>query len=201
MRRSPLNHPLAVLRKQLGMGQKEMAKKLGCSWRAIQSIELGTLKLSAKMANKICDETGVHFHWLMTGDPKAPILDERGLPWSKEVYFDAQGRKILPGTVLGRHHATDLLNVGVAKLCAAMVAATVSENIRANGWRILDGLDQAAADLKEYPDLVHDFNQIMVNHVKDTKAGREAMLEAAMKVIRQWKEPRGMKNKVKTKGV
>jgi DNA-binding XRE family transcriptional regulator len=197
MRISPLKHPVAILRTTLGLGQSELAAKLGCSWRAIQSIELGTLKLSAKMANKICDETGVHFNWLMAGDPDAPIIDERGWPWKKENYYDAQGRKVLPGTHLGRHYATDLLHVGLAKLCAAVVAASVSQNIRANGWRVLDGLDKAAEGLKHYPDLVHDFNQIMVDHAKDAKKGREAMLEAAMKVLRQWKEPRpGKKRKV-----
>jgi DNA-binding XRE family transcriptional regulator len=191
MRQSPLNHPLAVLRKELGMGQKEMAQKLGCSWRTIQSIELGTLKLSAKLANRISDETSVNIHWLMQGDPKAPIIDERGLPWGREAFFDAQGRKLLPGTILGKHAATDLFTRAIAHLCGAVVAASQSRNIRTYAWKILDGIDKSVEDIEMYPDLVQDFHGIMAYHGRDTKVARAAMIEAAMKVLQQWKEPRG----------
>ena len=181
---------MAVLRTALDLGQKELAEKLGCSWRAIQSIELLDLKLSARLAERICDETGVNFNWLMTGDPEAPIIDERGLPWRRDAYFDAQGRKLLPGTRVGRHHATDLLNMALVKACAAVVAAAESKNIRSYTWRLLNGIDKGVEDLKAYPGLVHGFTGILIEHAKDTEAGRKAIVAEAVKRIRQWKEPR-----------
>lgn len=38
---------------------------------------------------------------------------------------------------------------------------------------------------------VHHFNQILVNHMKDTKAGRQAIVEEAAKELRQWRERGG----------
>ncbi len=190
MRSSPLKHPVAILRTTLGLGQKEFGYLVGRAWRTIQSIELGNLPLSTKLAERISDETGVSFDWLMKGDPDAPIMAEHGRAWRRDAYFDAQGRKLLPGTVLGQHYATDLLNLALAKVCAAIIAAAESKNIRSHTWRILNGIDKAMEDLKGYPDLVHEFNQILVNHMKDTKAGREAVIAEAVKRIRHWKEPR-----------
>src|SRR5688500_18458436 len=106
MRRSALTHPLAVLRTELGLGQKEFGEKVGRHWRTIQSIELGKLPLSAKLAERISLETEVHMDWLMGGNADAQMIDARGLPWKKEAFFDVQGRKLLPGTMQGRHYAT-----------------------------------------------------------------------------------------------
>ena len=193
MRISQLKHPLAVLRTTLGLGQGELAAKLGCSWRTIQSVELLDLTLSTKLAERICDQTGVHFDWLMKGDPEAPIIDERGRPWKRDAYFDAQGRKLLPGAVAGQHYATDLLNGALAKVCAAVVASAESKNVRSYTWRLLNAMDGAVDDLKKYPKLVHEFNQILVDHAKDTEAGRKAVLGYAVKRIRGTKEERANK--------
>lgn len=105
--------------------------------------------------------------------------------------------KLLPGTVMGRHYASDLLNLALAKVCAAVSAAAESKNIRSYTWRILNGMDKAMEDLKAYPKLVHEFNQILVDHAKDTKAAREALLAEAVKRVRQWKEPRKTLNQRK----
>ena len=201
MRLSPLKHPLAVLRTTLGLGQKELADKLGCSWRAIQSIELLDLKLSTKLAERLCDETCVNFNWLMGGDPAAPMIDESGMPYRKAAYFDAQGQKLLPGIHLGQHHASDVFNLILAKVCAAVVAAVASKNVRSHTWRLMNAMDSAVDDLKTYPGLVHQFNRILIDHAKDTKAGREAILEEAVKHIRQWKEPRGKRRFINGKRV
>lgn len=190
MRRSPLEHPLAVLRTQLGLGQKEFGKMVGRHWRTIQSIELGKLPLSTKLAELICEETGVGFHWLMKGDAGAPIVDDRGLRWKPENYYDAQGRKLLPGSVLGIHYASDLFNIALAQLCAAGVAAAESPTLRTYGWKLRGAIDKAMEDLPDYGDLVHGFTQILVDHRKDMVTGRQEMIEYAVKRIRATKEPR-----------
>lgn len=184
MRSSPLKHPLAVLRTALGLGQKQLADELGCSRRTIQAIELLDLELSTKLAEGICRETGVHFNWLMGRDPEAPIIDERGRSWRRENYFDAQGRKLFPKAVPGRDYSIQVLNVALAKLCAAVVATAGSRSVRSYTWRLTSGIDSAVDDLKAYPDLVHEFNQILVDNMSDTKVAREKMLACAVRRIK-----------------
>jgi transcriptional regulator with XRE-family HTH domain len=71
---SPLRHNLARLRLFLNLGQKEMAELAGCSMRAIQSVELGTLRLSESLARRISVATGVHLRWLLENNLKAPAI-------------------------------------------------------------------------------------------------------------------------------
>src|SRR5687767_9784454 len=199
MRISPLQHPLAILRTKLGLGQREFGEKVGRHWRTIQSIELGKLPLSAKLAERICDETSVNFQWLMNGDPAAPIIDERGLPWSRNAFFDVQGRKLLPGSSLGRHYAMDLLTASIAQICAAVVAASESKNIRAYPWRLATAIDKVMEDIKSYPALKQEFQEIMAAEFKDTEAALVAVVGYGLQRCRKWKEPRGQKRS-KAKG-
>jgi hypothetical protein len=193
MRRSSLQHPLAVLRTRLGLGQTEFGDKVGRHWRTIQSIELGKLPLSEKLAERICEETGVNFKWLMKGNAEAAIIDERGLPWKPELFFDAQGKKLLPGGMLGRHYAVDLLAHTVAELCAAVVAATKSRNVRAYGWRLSNGIAKSVDDLATYPALRQEFMDILAGQFKNTDAALTAVIGEALQEARQWREVRGKK--------
>lgn len=74
MKPSPLRHNLARLRRFLKLGQKEMAGLAGCSTRAIQSVELGTLPLSESLARRISTATGIHLRWLLENNLKAPAI-------------------------------------------------------------------------------------------------------------------------------
>ena len=130
------------------------------------------------------------FHWLMNGNPEAPIEDDRGLRWKREMYFDAQGRKLLPGTALGSHYASDLFNLALAKFCAAGVAAAESPAVRTHGWKLLNAIDEAMKELPGYEKLVHGFNQVLVDHHKDVREGRTAMIAYAVKRIQATKEAR-----------
>ncbi|HKQ38507.1 MAG TPA: hypothetical protein VJ063_10550 [Verrucomicrobiae bacterium] len=197
MRISPLNHPVAVLRTEIGLGQKDFGQLVGRSWRAIQSVELGTLPLSAGLAERICEETGVGFQWLMNGDPDAPIVTDVGLRWKRELYFDAQGKKLLPGTGLGSHYASDLFNLALAQVCAAAVAAAQSPTLRTYGWKLSNAIDKAMEELPEYEKLKHAFNQILVDHSKNMGAGRKAMIAEAVKMIQATKELRPKRAKKK----
>lgn len=69
MRRSPLSHPLAVLRTTIGLTQKELGILVQRAARTIQSIELGKLPLTEELALKIAHETGVDVAWLLAGNP------------------------------------------------------------------------------------------------------------------------------------
>jgi hypothetical protein len=190
MRKSTLQHPLAILRTGLELGQKEFGEKVGRHWRTIQSIELGKLPLSTKLAERVCDETGVNFQWLMNGKPDAPIIDERGLPWKREAFFDAQGRKVPPWAALGQHYAVDLLTSSIAQICAAVVAASESKNIRSEGWRLGNAIDKAVEDITSYAELKQEFEGVMVAQFKDTEAALEAVVGYGLQRCRKWKEPR-----------
>jgi transcriptional regulator with XRE-family HTH domain len=72
MRRSPLRHPVAVLRTTLGLTQTELGELTGRAARTIQSVELGTLPLSGDLALSIAEATGIDAGWLLEGDPDAP---------------------------------------------------------------------------------------------------------------------------------
>lgn len=72
MRRSPLAHPLAVLRTTIGLTQKQMGALVNRAARTIQSIELGKLPLTEELALRLAEATGVDEAWLFAGDPKTP---------------------------------------------------------------------------------------------------------------------------------
>ena len=72
MRVSPLLHPLAVLRTTIGITQKEMGDFVNRAARTIQSIELRKMPLTAELALRIAEATGVDEAWLFAGDAKVP---------------------------------------------------------------------------------------------------------------------------------
>ena len=90
MRKSAQKHTLAVLRLKIGLGQKELAELVECSRPTIQSIELGRLELSDKLADRIARETGVALAWLKNNDVKKRPLDYQGAPYTREVFDRVQ---------------------------------------------------------------------------------------------------------------
>ena len=72
MRRSPLSHPLAVLRTTIGLTQKELGDLVNRAARTIQSIELCKLPLTEELALRIAEATGVDEGWLFAGNPDTP---------------------------------------------------------------------------------------------------------------------------------
>lgn len=91
MRKSKLKTPLAVLRTTIGLKQKQLAALVNKSQATIQSIELGRLKLSETLAERIVLETDVNLAWLLNGDPDAPIIKMDGRTrYSKHDFETAQ---------------------------------------------------------------------------------------------------------------
>lgn len=71
-----MQHNLARLRTLIGLTQAEMAKLVGVSAATIQSIELGRLPLSEKLAKRISFESGVTCDWLIKNDlSESPVID------------------------------------------------------------------------------------------------------------------------------
>ena len=136
MRTSPLRHPVAILRNIIGIGQKELAALCDCSARAIQSVELCSLKLSAGLAAKIERATGADVGWLLNGDPRVrPVLSRStfgslsspaNVPYSK-VQYDIWRSKVAE-LERGRAGATEGLvpYTEVAAIHAILVSAIAS---------------------------------------------------------------------------
>lgn len=72
MRRSPLRHPLAILRTTIGLTQKELAALVDRAARTIQSVELGQLPLSEDLALAMAQATGIDAGWLLENNPATP---------------------------------------------------------------------------------------------------------------------------------
>lgn len=90
MRPSPYRHPIAILRKEIGLLQKELASLVGRSPRTIQGIELLKAPLTMGLAEEISRQTGVSVAWLMKGNIDIPPYDTSGAPYSKATYELAQ---------------------------------------------------------------------------------------------------------------
>ncbi|MFT5469321.1 MAG: transcriptional regulator with XRE-family HTH domain [Verrucomicrobiales bacterium] len=83
-----MRHSLALLRQELDLAQKELAAIADCSVATVQSIELGRLKLSEKLAARISKKTGVSMIWLLAGEPKRPIPAAETRPGRKIIEFE-----------------------------------------------------------------------------------------------------------------
>lgn len=70
---SKRSHVLSILRKNLALKQTDLADMVGCSVQAIQSVEVGRLKLSESLAARIVAVTGCDMKWLLKNDVSEPM--------------------------------------------------------------------------------------------------------------------------------
>ena len=103
MRPSPLKHVLAIVRTTVGLTQKELAAVLDCSVPTIQSIELGRLRLSESLAQRVVENTGVDLACLLRNDPSQPVRDRAGHPYTRAEFDRRQAHK-----AFNYDHAHDL---------------------------------------------------------------------------------------------
>lgn len=92
-RESPVRHPLAALRAEIGLSQDQMAELLGVSRKTVQAVELGNLKLSDSLANRIVKETWISPDWLMGGDLTKPMVSCHDAPFDRGTFELAQAWK------------------------------------------------------------------------------------------------------------
>jgi transcriptional regulator with XRE-family HTH domain len=144
MRTSPLRHNLARLRTFLNLGQKELADLADCSTRAIQSIELGTLRLSERLARRIAAATGVHVGWLLDNHLKEPIRPagfERMRPYTRSDYERAQAAKTIVADGRTRNFSADYAASFYGQIRAILSSAAKKGLAEVATWRIAKFLD------------------------------------------------------------
>lgn len=96
MRLSPQRHTLAVLRILINLTQKELAELAHCSRPTIQAVELGKLKLSFDLAQRIHLATGVSSEWLMADDVSQPPMATDGKPYTKAFFEQMRAELLSP---------------------------------------------------------------------------------------------------------
>src|SRR5437867_8537482 len=96
MRPSPQRHTLAVLRTLIGLTQKELAQILDCSVPTVQAVELGKLKLSMDLAQRVNFQTAIDTEWLVTDDVSQPPVSGQGKPYTKSLFENRQAALLSP---------------------------------------------------------------------------------------------------------
>jgi transcriptional regulator with XRE-family HTH domain len=86
---------LKRLRKFLTLTQKEMADLGGCSRHTVQSIEIGRVVLSARIASKISTSTGIDLAWLMSND-RAPMITSASEEYTISEFQRRQTNRVAP---------------------------------------------------------------------------------------------------------
>jgi DNA-binding XRE family transcriptional regulator len=89
-------HVLALLRREAGLLQKELAQLIDCSLDTVKSIETGRLNLSHDLADRIRFETGVSREWLLLNDPSKGIVSENGKPFTRSSYDNFRAYRTRP---------------------------------------------------------------------------------------------------------
>ena len=83
MARPPLIRTnISRLRLALELNQRAFAALLGRSIAAVQSLEIGRLKLSDQLAGEIAGRTGINPRWLMDNNLDEEPYDMSGKPWT-----------------------------------------------------------------------------------------------------------------------
>src|SRR6266404_6857694 len=79
---------LAIVRSIAKITQKELAEMVDCAPVTVQSIELGKLRLSQKLAKRVALQTGASLQWLLENDYKVPPTSDRepGQPYTSRFY-------------------------------------------------------------------------------------------------------------------
>jgi len=80
----------------IGFTQKEMARILECSVPTVQAVELGKLKLSLGLAERIHFQTGVCLEWLLADNVSQPPVSGRGEPYTKAHFEKMQAALLSP---------------------------------------------------------------------------------------------------------
>lgn len=78
MLRAEIGERLALIRHEVGLSQKDVAKELDVSWRAYQTCEVGQRAISSKMLVDFCARFNVRPFWIMMGEEPIYNVDSIG---------------------------------------------------------------------------------------------------------------------------
>lgn len=154
MQISPQRHNLARLRLFLGLTQRKMAEVAGCSVPTVRAVELGKLKLSPGLAQKISIATGISASWLLDNDLDAPLVNREGTPFLIEQYAVARIKEAGP-TVYGWTSETrqypELMMAALGRLSAIFygLCLTNSNDYLMAKWKLEEFIQELEASYGE----------------------------------------------------
>ena len=147
-----MRHPVAVLRKALALTQKEMATLANCSEVTLYAIQSGRRAMTRKLAQHLCDVTGVSADWLMEGDADAPIVSEDGEPYTREHFEEYQAeyhgvKETKPRLVYEYYGLPESLGFALLKLYAILRKGYVDQRFAWTSYKLHAGIDALAKEL------------------------------------------------------
>jgi len=215
MKRSPLRHNLARLRTHLNLTQKEMADLVGCSARAIQSVELQTLPLSESLARRISAETGVHLRWLLENYLKAPAIkaddletrtmiadgvleapragaqlqDMKSWAYTRHDFEAAQARKKFGDSKLDQKIAADYAASFYGQIRAILSSAVKRALADVAAWRIAKFLDDCRSEFGHDTKLIGTQEQFGLR-ADDSPYLKHRQVNAGINLFRKYDQER-----------
>src|ERR1043166_3670127 len=154
-------HPLAILRRTIGLKQKEMADLLECSLPTIQAIEYGKLMISEKLVGLIAYKTGVSTLWIRHG--LGPMTDTHGKPYPRQSYEQHQAVLFAPAQDAGRIENQLMIARGcflhmVDRLAILFTNALRRKNVTMCHYKVGCATDEVLAETGTYKSLTQDEN-------------------------------------------
>jgi transcriptional regulator with XRE-family HTH domain len=157
---------LAILRSIAGITQSELAGMVDCAPVTVQSIELGKLRLSERLAQRISLQTGVGLDWLLAGDyttsPTCPR--EPGEPYTKRHYDMTRAEISDPRTdPFDLAHAEGVVANAAAQLASGLLTAYRQNQTVFFYYKIRELLEDLGAEFPPAKDLPaeQDFSALM----------------------------------------
>jgi transcriptional regulator with XRE-family HTH domain len=178
MRLSPQRHTLAVLRLTLGLTQKEMARILECSVPTVQAVELGKLKLSEGLAERVALQTSASLQWLLANDTSKPAVDSGGQPVTKDTFVETQAELSRPQTT-----KDDLLRIRETYDFAIEFAGAILLHAYEKGrvdlyvYKLMAALMKIAGELGEDPCLESHIYNVRRKHSVEPQLMPHALVD------------------------
>lgn len=173
MRPSKKKHTLAVLRRIIGLNQTEMAELMGCSKAAVQSIELGRLKLSDKLLEAVVLKTGISPKWLLDGDPEMPPVTTDGKTKFTQDFYQKNTLSHEAGGAFSKIGAEEGFKNGVRELAIIFAAAYAKGEIPLADYLV----KQAASKIKAKIEAPELFEEIFGAKGETLKSGTPKEVE------------------------
>ena len=160
-------HTLAVLRRTIGLKQKELADLVKCSMPTIQAVEYGKLPLSAALAERVALETGAGLDWLLGNDAGAPPVDSGGRPVTQDTFVETRAARTRPqpgGDDVAR--IKEAYDFAIDRVGAILLHAAKAKRTDLYVYKLMSALQHLAAELGEKPCLQH-----FIYNVRDRAQG------------------------------
>lgn len=170
---------MALLRLAIGLTQKEMADLLDCSPPTIQSIELGRLAISQKLAQRAALQTGATIAWLLENDTSKPPVDYQGKPITMEGYTATQAQlKRSQNTDNEVDRIGEAYAVAVVRIFYILHAALDRGNADLTIYKLLQPIDRLTKEMgmkiHQHPTMetiLYDVTRKPIDDTKNLNAG------------------------------